>query len=330
MAKLYFRYGAMGSSKTANAIMVQYNYRERGQNALMLKPQLDNRDGARVVASRSGLSAACHFVEETNRLDLSAYDCIIVDEAQFLSKAQVQRLVDIVDEMDIPVICYGLRADFQGNLFEGSQWLMAWADTIEEIKTVCWCGHKATMNARLMNGRVVKSGEQIVLGGNESYVALCRRHWAKGELAPEEIRRITAGKETYMPLLLEADPSAALISNYLDQGALYALTVSGKTVAVAVVLPWGNGAYELKNLAVESSHRGQGYGGRMVRYLMKQLGGRGNMLAVGTSPANIPFYEHLGFARDGIIPHFFRDNYPEPIIEDGVILDDMTLLSVKL
>ena len=186
MAKLYFRYGAMGSSKTANAIMVQYNYQERGQKALMLKPRLDNRDGARLVGSRAGLQAPCFYVEELDSLDLSQYDCVIVDEAQFLKKEQVRRLVDIVDEMNVPVICYGLRSDFQGNLFEGSHWLLAWADTIEEIKTVCWCGRKATCNARVFDGRVVKTGEQIMLGGNESYVALCRRHWERGQLAPEK------------------------------------------------------------------------------------------------------------------------------------------------
>lgn len=186
MAKLYFRYGAMGSSKTANAIMVQYNYQERGQKALMLKPCLDNRDGERVVGSRCGLKTACSYVEDLDEIDLTGYDCVIVDEAQFLKKTQVQRLVDIVDQMDIPVICYGLRADFQGNLFEGSTWLMAWADTIEEIKTVCWCGRKATCNARVFNGKVVKDGEQILLGGNESYVALCRKHWALGELGHAE------------------------------------------------------------------------------------------------------------------------------------------------
>ena len=186
MAKLYFRYGAMGSSKTANAIMVQYNYQERGQKALMLKPRLDNRDGARLVGSRAGLQAPCFYVEELDSLDLSQYDCVIVDEAQFLKKEQVRRLVDIVDEMNVPVICYGLRSDFQGNLFEGSHWLLAWADTIEEIKTVCWCGRKATCNARVFDGRVVKTGEQIMLGGNESYVALCRRHWEREQLAPEK------------------------------------------------------------------------------------------------------------------------------------------------
>ena len=133
MAKLYFRYGAMGSSKTANAVMVQYNYQERGQRALMLKPRLDNRDGERFVGSRAGLRAPCSYVEEMDALPLKEYHCIIVDEAQFLSKAQVQKLVDVVDQLHIPVICYGLRTDFRGELFEGSQWLLAWADTIEEI-----------------------------------------------------------------------------------------------------------------------------------------------------------------------------------------------------
>ena len=186
MAKLYFRYGAMGSSKTANAVMVQYNYQERGQKALMLKPRLDTRDGQRIVGSRCGLKAECCYIEELDQLALDQYDCLIVDEAQFLKKEQVEQLVKIVDEMNIPVICYGLRSDFQGNLFEGSHWLLAWADTIEEIKTVCWCGRKATCNARVLDGRVTKTGEQIQLGGNESYVALCRRHWAEGKLAPKE------------------------------------------------------------------------------------------------------------------------------------------------
>ncbi len=154
----------MGSSKTANAIMVQYNYQERGQRALLMKPRLDNRDGADRVGSRSGLSARCRFVEDMDGMDLSQYNCIIVDEAQFLTKAQVEKLVSVVDDQNIPVICYGLRADFQGNLFEGSQWLLAWADTIEEVKTVCWCGRKATCNTRVVGGRVTKEGQQILLG----------------------------------------------------------------------------------------------------------------------------------------------------------------------
>lgn len=182
MAKLYYRYGAMGSSKTANALMVRYNYMERHQNVLMVKPRLDIRDGLRTIRSRSGLSCECVFAEELSSMNLAPYHCIIVDEAQFLSKEQVEFLVHVVDDLNIPVIAYGLRADFRGDFFEGSKWLMAWADSIEEVKTICWCGKKAITNARVINGKVVKHGEQIVLGGSESYVALCRKHWASGDL----------------------------------------------------------------------------------------------------------------------------------------------------
>ena len=186
MAKLYYRYGAMGSSKTANAIMVRHNYLERGQRVLMLKPHVDQRDGARTIASRSGLRCGCEFMEDLPKLNPREYDCIIVDEAQFLNKSQVEALVRIVDEDNVPVIAYGLRCDFQGGFFEGSQWLMAWADTIEEVKTICWCGKKAMCNARVRDGKVVKTGEQIVLGGSESYVSLCRKHWANGALRETE------------------------------------------------------------------------------------------------------------------------------------------------
>ncbi len=182
MAKLYFRYGAMGSSKTANAVMVQYNYRERGCNVLMLKPQLENRDGATIVRSRCGLEAECRFVEELDSIDLTGIDCVIVDEAHFLTKEQVAKLVAIVDDLNIPVICYGLRTDFRGELFEGSRELLCWADTIEEIKTICWCGRKATFNARVQDGHIVREGEQILLGGNSQYISLCRRHWRTGDL----------------------------------------------------------------------------------------------------------------------------------------------------
>jgi len=185
LAKLYFRYGAMGSSKTANAIMVQYNYRERGQKALMLKPQLDSRDGAKFVASRCGLSCECDFVENIGQYPLQDYACVIVDEAQFLTKAQVETLVHVVDDLGVPVVAYGLRTDFRGEFFEGSLWLMAWADTIEEVKTVCWCGKKATYTTRILDGRVIKEGEQILLGGNESYTSLCRKHWMECNLGPE-------------------------------------------------------------------------------------------------------------------------------------------------
>ena len=182
MAKLYFRYGAMGSSKTANAVMVQYNYRERGCEVLMLKPKLENRDGATIVRSRCGLEAECRYVEDLDTISLDGIACVIVDEAHFLTSEQVRKLVDIVDECDIPVICYGLRTDFRGELFEGSRELLCWADTIEEIKTICWCGRKATFNARVHDGKIVRQGEQIMLGGNSTYISLCRRHWKSGEL----------------------------------------------------------------------------------------------------------------------------------------------------
>ena len=186
MAKLYFRYGAMGSSKTANAIMVRHNYLERGQRVLMLKPRLDNRDGETMIASRSGLRCHCHFIEDLDRFNVRDYDCLIVDEAQFLTRAQVERLVRVVDIDNVPVIAYGLRCYFRNELFEGSQWLLAWADTIEEVKTICWCGKKAVCNARVVDGKVAREGEQIVLGGSESYVSLCRRHWAQGRLGPDQ------------------------------------------------------------------------------------------------------------------------------------------------
>ena len=188
MAKLYYRYGAMGSSKTANAIMVRHNYQELGKRVLMLKPRVDQRDGVLTIASRSGLSCECLFMEDLPKETIQDYDCVIVDEAQFLTKPQVEELVRIVDEENIPVIAYGLRCDFQGNFFEGSLWLMAWADTIEEVKTICWCGKKALCNARVQNGRVIKTGEQIFLGGNESYVSLCRKHWQNGMLGEDEGR----------------------------------------------------------------------------------------------------------------------------------------------
>lgn len=188
MAKLYFRYGAMGSSKTANALMVDYNYEERGKRPLLVKPRLDNRDGNCVIRSRMGLSKECGFLDDLLLLPddvLRTYDCVIVDEAQFATKAQVEFLLHVVDDLDVPVICYGLRADFRNVPFEGSLWLLVWADTIEEIKTVCWCGRKATCNARIdATGAVVREGEQVVLGGNDQYTALCRKHLKAGRTGP--------------------------------------------------------------------------------------------------------------------------------------------------
>ena len=185
MAQLYFKYGAMGSSKTANALMARFNYEERGQQTLLVKPQLDTRDGDHMVHSRIGLEFPCvyfHEMREMSEDELKKNACIIVDEAQFLTREEVMYLVHLVDDCGIPVMCYGLRADFRGELFEGSRELLCWADTIEEIKTVCWCGRKATFNARVQDGRIVREGEQILLGGNSQYVSLCRRHWKSGEL----------------------------------------------------------------------------------------------------------------------------------------------------
>ena len=190
MAKLVFNYGAMGSSKTANALMVRYNYMERGKKVLLLKPKIENRDGEKIIRSRIGLEAECEYVEdvieEPAYNGLSEYDAIIVDEAQFLTGKQVDRLSDIVDNFDIPVLCFGLRADFRGHFFSGSQRLMEIADSIEEIKTICWCGRKATFNARLKDGKVIYTGQQVMMGGNESYIALCRKHYKEGKLKEED------------------------------------------------------------------------------------------------------------------------------------------------
>ncbi len=193
MAKLYFRYGAMGASKTSNALMVDYNYMERGQHAVIFKPSIDTRDGVKILRSRVGMQKEVQLITQDEELfstisgmnSEQKIDCVIIDEAQFLSGAQVMQLCDVVDRLGIPVIAYGLRADFAGNLFPGSERLLAMADSIEEIKTVCWCSKKAIMNARVISGVVVKEGEQVMLGGNESYVALCRKHWAEGNLGPK-------------------------------------------------------------------------------------------------------------------------------------------------
>ena len=188
MAKLYFRYGVMGSSKSANALMVRYNYEERGQEALMVKPDIDQREGTAIVNSRIGLTYPCIWFNELHRMapeKIQSYQCIIVDEAQFLSREEVAFLTEIVDDLKVPVICYGLRADFKGDLFPGSEALLAWADIIEEVKTICWCGKKATCNARFdEHGTVIKEGAQVVLGANDKYIGLCRKHWKAGDLGP--------------------------------------------------------------------------------------------------------------------------------------------------
>lgn len=189
MAQLFFKYGAMGSSKTANALMTRFNYEERGQQALLVKPRLDQRDGDHMVVSRMGLREPCVYFDEMREMsvmELQQNACILVDEAQFLTREEVHHLVYLVDELDIPVICYGLRADFRGELFPGSYELLVMADKLEEVKTVCWCGKKAAFNARFdETGKVVKEGEQVVLGANDKYIALCRKHWMRGDLGPD-------------------------------------------------------------------------------------------------------------------------------------------------
>lgn len=186
MAKLIFRYGAMGGSKTANALMVRYNYYERDKKVVLLKPRCEDRDGAKVIKSRIGLEEPCEFAEDFLENYIGEhYDCIIVDEVQFLSPETIDELSDLVDFHGITVICYGLRTDFQSHLFPGAQRLMELADDIEQIKTICWCGKRAHFNARLLNGEMVTEGEQVQLGGNESYISLCRKHYKERQIKPQ-------------------------------------------------------------------------------------------------------------------------------------------------
>ena len=183
MAKLYFKYGAMGSSKTANALITKFNYEERGMKVWLIKPALDDRDGVAAVRSRIGLSANAFVMQaDTNIYEeykkYSDCDVIIADECQFLTPTQIDDLRRIVDELDIPVLCYGLRTDFLTKLFPGSLRLFEVADSITEIKTICECGKKAIVNARIDGeGKVVTEGGQILIGGNDSYVAMCHSCW---------------------------------------------------------------------------------------------------------------------------------------------------------
>jgi thymidine kinase len=189
MAKLYFYYSAMNAGKTTSLLQSAYNYHERGMRTLILTPALDNRYGDGVVASRIGLKAtARRFGPEENLLALAQADiaahgdlhCVFVDEAQFLSKAQVWQLSDVVDRLGIPVLAFGLRTDFRGELFEGSRYLLAWADNLEEIKTICHTGRKATMVVRVdEQGRAVTEGPQVEIGGNERYVSVSRAEFKK-------------------------------------------------------------------------------------------------------------------------------------------------------
>ena len=188
MAKLYFYYGAMGSSKTANALMTEYNYAERGQKALLGKTNIDTRNGKYKIRSRIGLEKDCVLLSDICAMsneELKSYDAVIVDEIQFATVDQINFLARVVDELGVPVLCYGLRTDFQTNLFEGSRRLLELADEIKEVKTVCWCGKKAICNARYNGEGIVREGTQVMLGANDEYMALCRKHFMEGKLHKE-------------------------------------------------------------------------------------------------------------------------------------------------
>jgi thymidine kinase len=186
MAKLYFNYSTMNAGKSTTLLQSSFNYEERGMRTLLLTAAFDDRFGVGKIASRIGLSAeAFLFTDKTNllslvtkELDIRPVDCVMVDESQFLSRQQVFELSEVADQLKIPVLCYGLRTDFQGNLFEGSLHLLAWADELKELKTICHCGSKATMVIRVdEQGDPIREGAQKEIGGNDRYMALCRKHF---------------------------------------------------------------------------------------------------------------------------------------------------------
>ena len=183
MAKLYFKYGAMGSSKSAQALITKFNYEELGMTVWLIKPSIDTRDGADVIKSRIGLECKAQIITPEQNIEdeyhaAGKHDVIIADEAQFFTGEQIEQLRALVDDEDLPVLCFGLRTDFLTHLFPGSQRLLELADSLTEIKTVCACGRKATVNARIdETGRVVTQGDQVFLGGNDSYIAMCHKCW---------------------------------------------------------------------------------------------------------------------------------------------------------
>ena len=187
MAKLYFKYGAMGSSKTAQALITKYNYEENDMKVWLIKPSADTRDGVQILRSRIGLAAAVEVMTPDvdiytvfGNTKVGQCDAVIVDECQFLTEAQIDQLRAIVNDYNVPVMCFGLRTDFQTRLFPGSRRLMELADCIEEIKTMCDCGSKATVNARINDGYIVTEGAQVVLGGNDCYITMCHRCYIRG------------------------------------------------------------------------------------------------------------------------------------------------------
>jgi thymidine kinase len=186
MAKMYFYYSSMNAGKSTSLLQSSYNYKERGMNTLILAPLLDDRFGAGKVTSRIGIeSEATTFASDTNLFDVisaSSADqpihCVLIDEAQFLTRDQVFQLTEVTDRLSIPVLAYGLRTDFQGEPFDGSKYLLAWADTLKELKAICHCGTKATMVLRLDgDGNAVTEGSQVEIGGNDRYVSMCRKHF---------------------------------------------------------------------------------------------------------------------------------------------------------
>ena len=182
MAKLYFRYGAVGSAKTLNLLAVAHNYERQGKTVKVLKPAFDVRFGTETVASRAGLEREADLLLSTETLlrpeDFDGCHCVLVDEAQFLTRDQVFQLGEVSDHLNVPVLAYGLRTDFQGEPFEGSKYLLAWSDNLKEIKAICDCGSKATMVVRLdESGAAITEGSQIEIGGNDRYVSMCRKHF---------------------------------------------------------------------------------------------------------------------------------------------------------
>ncbi len=194
MAQLFFKYSTMNAGKSTELIKVAYNYEERGKRVLVFAPSVGDREGSGVITSRIGLSREAISVEEnTNILQVFLREnakhevaCVLLDEGQFLKKHHILELTEIVDSCNVPVIVYGLKNDFRNELFEGSKYLLIYADKIEEIKTICWCGRKATMVARVKDGRMVREGEQIVVGGLDLYIPLCRKHYNDGRLESDQ------------------------------------------------------------------------------------------------------------------------------------------------
>ncbi len=186
MAKLYFNYSSMNAGKSTMLLQANHNYQERGMSTIIYTSSVDDRYGKKEIVSRIGLKAESNIFSDNTNIykevinfnKSNRVDCVLIDEAQFLNKDQVAQLGQIVDSLDIPVLTFGIRTDFKGNLFEGSEYLLAWADNLKEIKTVCHCGRKATMVLRLdKNGNVIEEGDQIEVGGNEKYVSICRKHF---------------------------------------------------------------------------------------------------------------------------------------------------------